>query len=96
MRCGGGCMRRRARASRKASVGGPGGASARGPMAASRGGDTLCGIGSETQRPFAVVIVGGIITATIFTLVLLPLLYPYTVREESVAAPEAAAPLAHS
>jgi len=34
------------------------------------------GIGSETQRPFAVVIVGGLITATIFTLLLLPLLFP--------------------
>ncbi len=34
------------------------------------------GIGSETQRPFAVVIVGGIISATLFTLLLLPLLYP--------------------
>ncbi|MFA6041437.1 MAG: CusA/CzcA family heavy metal efflux RND transporter, partial [Methylophilus sp.] len=34
------------------------------------------GIGSETQRPFAVVIVGGLITATCFTLLLLPLLYP--------------------
>ena len=34
------------------------------------------GIGSETQRPFAVVIVGGIVSATIFTLVLLPLLFP--------------------
>ncbi|WP_423708467.1 efflux RND transporter permease subunit [Undibacterium sp. WLX3042] len=33
------------------------------------------GIGSETQRPFAVVIVGGIITATVFTLLLLPLSY---------------------
>lgn len=32
------------------------------------------GIGSETQRPFAIVIVGGIVTATIFTLLLLPLL----------------------
>jgi cobalt-zinc-cadmium resistance protein CzcA len=32
------------------------------------------GIGSETQRPFAVVIVGGIISATIFTLLLLPVL----------------------
>ena len=35
------------------------------------------GIGSETQRPFAVVIVGGIISATFFTLLLLPLAYPY-------------------
>ncbi len=34
------------------------------------------GIGSETQRPFAVVIVGGIITGTLFTLLLLPMLYP--------------------
>jgi cobalt-zinc-cadmium resistance protein CzcA len=34
------------------------------------------GIGSETQRPFAVVIVGGLITATFFTLLLLPLLFP--------------------
>ena len=34
-------------------------------------------IGSETQRPFAVVIVGGLITATFFTLLLIPLLFPY-------------------
>jgi cobalt-zinc-cadmium resistance protein CzcA len=39
------------------------------------------GIGSETQQPFAVVIVGGIVSATVFTLVLLPLLYPLFVRE---------------
>ena len=32
------------------------------------------GIGSETQRPFAVVIVGGIVSATLFTLLLLPVL----------------------
>ena len=32
-------------------------------------------IGSETQRPFAVVIVGGIISATIFTLLLAPTLF---------------------
>ncbi len=35
------------------------------------------GIGSETQRPFAVVIVGGIVSATLFTLLLLPLAYPF-------------------
>ncbi|MGB8517876.1 MAG: CusA/CzcA family heavy metal efflux RND transporter [Gallionella sp.] len=34
------------------------------------------GIGSETQRPFAVVIVGGIVTGALFTLLLLPMLYP--------------------
>ncbi|MEK0428874.1 MAG: hypothetical protein RL001_1401 [Pseudomonadota bacterium] len=35
------------------------------------------GIGSETQRPFAAVIVGGIVSATFFTLLLLPLAYPW-------------------
>jgi cobalt-zinc-cadmium resistance protein CzcA len=34
------------------------------------------GIGSETQRPFALVIVGGIVSATLFTLLLLPTLFP--------------------
>jgi cobalt-zinc-cadmium resistance protein CzcA len=39
------------------------------------------GIGSETQRPFAVVIVGGMVSATLFTLVLLPLLFPLFTEE---------------
>ena len=39
------------------------------------------GIGSETQRPFAVVIVGGIVSGTIFTLLLLPMIYLRMVRE---------------
>jgi heavy metal efflux system protein len=43
------------------------------------------GIGSETQRPFAVVIVGGIVSATAFTLLLLPLLYPSFVRDAEAA-----------
>lgn len=38
-------------------------------------------IGSETQRPFAVVIVGGIVSATLFTLLLLPLMFPYFAKE---------------
>jgi heavy metal efflux system protein len=42
------------------------------------------GIGSETQRPFAVVIVGGIITATLFTLLLLPLLFPLFSEERRI------------
>ena len=41
------------------------------------------GIGSETQRPFAVVIVGGIVSATAFTLLLLPILYKFFADEES-------------
>lgn len=42
------------------------------------------GIGSETQRPFAVVIVGGIISATLFTLLLLPLLFPVFAEETRI------------
>ena len=42
------------------------------------------GIGSETQRPFAVVIVGGIISATLFTLLLLPLLFPVVAEEVNI------------
>jgi cobalt-zinc-cadmium resistance protein CzcA len=33
------------------------------------------GVGSDVQRPLATVIVGGLITATILTLVVLPALY---------------------
>ncbi len=39
------------------------------PMALSHG------IGSETQRPLAVVVIGGLISATILTLIVLPVLY---------------------
>jgi cobalt-zinc-cadmium resistance protein CzcA len=39
------------------------------PMALSHG------IGSETQRPLAVVIIGGLVSATLLTMVLLPVLY---------------------
>jgi cobalt-zinc-cadmium resistance protein CzcA len=34
------------------------------------------GVGAETARPFAIVIIGGLVTATLLTLFLLPLLYP--------------------
>jgi cobalt-zinc-cadmium resistance protein CzcA len=34
------------------------------------------GVGAETARPFAVVIIGGLITGTVLTLFILPLLYP--------------------
>ena len=39
------------------------------PMALSKG------IGSETQRPLAIVIIGGLISATLLTLFVLPSLY---------------------
>jgi cobalt-zinc-cadmium resistance protein CzcA len=38
------------------------------------------GVGSETQRPFAVVIIGGLITAVPVTLFALPVLYSFIVR----------------
>jgi len=40
-------------------------------------------IGAETQRPFAVVIVGGVITATLFTLLLLPPLAVWGLRHRA-------------
>ena len=39
------------------------------------------GVGSETQRPFAVVIIGGLITAVPATLFFLPVLYSFIVRK---------------
>ena len=39
------------------------------PMALSHG------IGSETQKPLAIVIIGGLISATLLTLIVLPTLY---------------------
>jgi cobalt-zinc-cadmium resistance protein CzcA len=39
------------------------------PMALSHG------IGSETQRPLAIVIIGGLVSATLLTLIVLPVLY---------------------
>jgi cobalt-zinc-cadmium resistance protein CzcA len=34
-------------------------------------------VGAETSRPFAVVIIGGLVTATLVTLLILPLVYPW-------------------
>lgn len=45
-------------------------------------------IGSETQRPFALVIVGGLISATVFTLLLLPLLFPFFSDERNGRSPK--------
>ena len=38
------------------------------------------GVGSETQRPFAVVIISGLMTAVAVTLFVLPSVYSYIVR----------------
>lgn len=52
------------------------------------------GIGSETQRPFAVVIVGSIVSATFFTLLLLPLLFPAFSEEAETEEQESKEPAA--
>jgi len=38
---------------------------------------TATGIGSELQRPLAVVVIGGLVTSTLLTLLLLPMLYDW-------------------
>ncbi|MBA2965626.1 MULTISPECIES: efflux RND transporter permease subunit [Ramlibacter] len=48
-------------------------------------------IGSETQRPLAIVVIGGLITATLLTLVVLPVLYVAWFSRRGAAAREAAA-----
>ena len=52
------------------------------PMALSRD------IGSETQRPLAIVIIGGLITATLLTLVVLPALYVSWFGKDKKVEPE--------
>ena len=45
-------------------------------------------VGAETSRPFAVVIIGGLVTATLVTLLILPLLYPwFETRKGAVTRP---------
>ena len=41
------------------------------------------GTGSEVQRPLATVVIGGLISSTILTLLVLPLLYGIFVRDAS-------------
>jgi cobalt-zinc-cadmium resistance protein CzcA len=40
------------------------------------------GVGSEVQRPLATVVVGGLATSTLLTLIILPSLYPWFVRRK--------------
>ena len=51
------------------------------------------GVGAETQRPLATVVVGGLITSTPLTLLLLPLIYEWseTARRGEAARPRCAA-----
>jgi len=38
--------------------------------------------GAEVQRPLATVVIGGLITSTLLTLLILPMLYGWFVRDE--------------
>jgi cobalt-zinc-cadmium resistance protein CzcA len=42
------------------------------------------GIGSESQKPLAIVIIGGLVTATIFTLLVFPIFFYWSVRKKHV------------
>ena len=41
------------------------------------------GVGAEVQRPLATVVVGGILSATLLTLVVLPILYVVAYRAKN-------------
>jgi cobalt-zinc-cadmium resistance protein CzcA len=41
------------------------------------------GIGSETQKPLAIVVIGGLITATILTLLVFPIIYRVFYRKDT-------------
>ena len=47
------------------------------------------GAGAEVQRPLATVVIGGIVSSTLLTLLVLPALYRMLHREEDVAVPVA-------
>ncbi|MEP6934291.1 MAG: efflux RND transporter permease subunit, partial [Nitrospirota bacterium] len=47
------------------------------------------GIGSEVQRPLAVVVIGGLVSSTFLTLVVLPVLYQW--MEERAGVPSSSA-----
>ncbi len=42
------------------------------------------GIGSESQKPLAIVIIGGLVTATIFTLMIFPIFYYWAQRKKHI------------
>jgi heavy metal efflux system protein len=48
---------------------------------------TSRGIGSDSQRPFAIVIVGGLLLALLLSVYLLPTLYVWVAGDEDVLPP---------
>jgi cobalt-zinc-cadmium resistance protein CzcA len=51
-------------------------------------------IGAETQRPLAVVVIGGLVSATLLTLLVLPTLYVWSARRQQAKTPPARKPQA--
>jgi cobalt-zinc-cadmium resistance protein CzcA len=47
------------------------------------------GIGSEVQRPLAVVVIGGLVSSTLLTLIVLPVLYKWIEERTAVTDPSA-------
>jgi len=45
------------------------------------------GVGSEVQRPLATVVVGGLVTSTVLTLLILPAIYPFLSRRRTPSLP---------
>ncbi|MCF2517968.1 efflux RND transporter permease subunit [Dyadobacter sp. CY351] len=45
---------------------------------------TSTGIGSETQKPLAIVVIGGLVTATVLTLLIFPIIYGFFNRKSGV------------
>jgi cobalt-zinc-cadmium resistance protein CzcA len=41
------------------------------------------GAGAEVQRPLATVVIGGLVTSTLLTLLVLPAIYPWFARESA-------------
>jgi len=59
------------------------------------------GTGSEVQRPLATVVIGGILTSTVLTLLVLPVLYRWAYRrraeaQSALTSPQAASPGPHA
>ena len=50
------------------------------------------GIGSEVQRPLAVVVIGGLVSSTLLTLIVLPVLYKWIEERSAVTTPSASVP----
>jgi len=48
---------------------------------------TSHGIGSDSQKPFAIVIVGGLVASLVLSIFILPTLYVWAARETDVLPP---------